>query len=129
MCCPITPAHGEVEDLRNLLESSAILDDDDFDEEEEYEDDEVSGHYVCEDCEGCHATNEYLLECLNHVLQKCGEEEMEKQEWIDMAVTAKMQVFLYVHKIRVEMLEKEPEREKQEEDLEEDFNDLVKQLI
>ena len=38
-------------------------------------------------------------------------------------------MFLYVHKIRVEMLEKEPEREKQEEDLEEDFNDLVKQLI
>ena len=72
MCCPITLAHGEVEDLRNLLESSAILDDDDFDEEEEYEDDEVSGHYVCEDCEGCHATNEYLLECLNHVLQKVG---------------------------------------------------------
>ena len=43
------------------------------------------------------------------------------------------QVFLYVHKIREEMLEKkkveEEEKEKQEDDLEEDFNDLVKQLL
>ena len=44
------------------------------------------------------------------------------------------QVFLYVHKIREEMLEKkkaeeEEENEKLEDDLEEDFNDLVKQLL
>ena len=42
-------------------------------------------------------------------------------------------MFLYVHKIREEMLEKkkveEEEKEKQEDDLEEDFNDLVKQLL
>jgi len=122
-----------VEELRNLLETSAILDDDFDDEEEDYEDDGASGHYVCEDCDGCHATNEYLLQCLNHVLQKCGEEKMEQEEWMDLAVAAKMQVFLYVHKIREEMLEKkkveEEEKEKQEDDLEEDFNDLVKQLL
>ena len=70
MCCPTSPVHGEVEELRNLLETSAILDDDFDDEEEDYEDDGASGHYVCEDCDGCHATNEYLLQCLNHVLQK-----------------------------------------------------------
>ena len=45
-----------------------------------------------------------------------------------------LQVFLYVHKIREDMLkrmEKEEveEKENQEEDLEEDFNDLVKQLL
>ena len=43
-------------------------------------------------------------------------------------------MFLYVHKIREDMLkrmEKEEveEKENQEEDLEEDFNDLVKQLL
>ena len=71
MCCPTSPVHGEVEELRDLLETSAILDDDFDDEEEDYEEDnEAAGHYVCEDCDGCHATNEYLLECLNHVLQK-----------------------------------------------------------
>ena len=71
MCCPTSPVHGEVEELRGLLETSAILDDDFDDEEEDYEEeDEAAGHYVCEDCDGCHATNEYLLECLNHVLQK-----------------------------------------------------------
>jgi len=122
--------------LRNLLETSAILNDDfdDDDDEEDYDDDGASGHYVCEDCDGCHATNEYLLQCLNHVLQKCGEEKMEQEEWMDLTVSAKMQVFLYVHKIREEMLkrmEKEEveEKENQEEDLEEDFNDLVKQLL
>ena len=111
MCCPASPVHGEVEELRNLLETSAILDDDFDDEEEDYEDDGASGHYVCEDCDGCHATNEYLLQCLNHVLQKvfasadccinqwvshftsqCGEEKMEQEEWMDLAVAAKMQV-------------------------------------
>ena len=71
MCCPTSPVHGEVEELRDLLETSAILDDDFDDEDEDYdEDDGASGHYVCEDCDGCHATNEYLLQCLNHVLQK-----------------------------------------------------------
>ena len=47
------------------------------------------------------------------------------------------QVFLYVHKIRGEMLDKkkaeedeeEKEREEDEDDLEENFNDLVKQLL
>ena len=71
MCCPTSPVHGDVEELRDLLETSAILDDDFDDEDEDYdEDDGASGHYVCEDCDGCHATNEYLLQCLNHVLQK-----------------------------------------------------------
>ena len=71
MCCPTSPVHGEVEELRDLLETSAILDDDFDDEEEDYEEENgAAGHYVCEDCDGCHATNEYLLECLNHVLQK-----------------------------------------------------------
>ena len=71
MCCPTSPVHGDVDELRDLLETSAILDDDFDDEDEDYDDDDgASGHYVCEDCDGCHATNEYLLECLNHVLQK-----------------------------------------------------------
>ena len=70
MCCPTSPVHGDVDELRDLLETSAILDDDFDDEDEDYDDDDgASGHYVCEDCDGCHATNEYLLECLNHVLQ------------------------------------------------------------
>ena len=46
-------------------------------------------------------------------------------------------MFLYVHKIRGEMLDKkkaeedeeEKEREEDEDDLEENFNDLVKQLL
>ena len=38
------------------------------------------------------------------------------------------QVFLYVHKIRGEMVEKENE-EKEKNELEENFNDLVKQLL
>ena len=109
MCCPTSPINGEVEELRDLLETSNILDnDDDFDDDEEEHDDEAAGHYVCEECDGCHATNEYLLECLNHVLQKvfasdccimicihlsqCGEEKMEHGEWMNMAVPAKMQV-------------------------------------
>merc|ERR1712192_206584 len=71
----------------------------------------ASGHYVCEDCDGCHATNQYLLQCLNHVLQKCGEEKMEQEEWMDLTVSAKMQVFLYVHKIREEMLKKTKKEE------------------
>ena len=41
-------------------------------------------------------------------------------------------MFLYVHKIRGEMVEKkevEEDEEKEEDDLEENFNDLVKQLL
>ena len=39
-------------------------------------------------------------------------------------------MFLYVHKIREEMIEKKKTvEEKQDDDLEEDFNDLVKQLL
>ena len=37
-------------------------------------------------------------------------------------------MFLYVHKIRGEMVEKENE-EKEKNELEENFNDLVKQLL
>ena len=93
---------------------------------------------------------------------------MEEVEWMDMEVAAKMQVyacpqsikftwwtwqsqvFLYVHKIRKEMLAEQAflslpfpegkpeetndeEEEKEEEDgdgdLEEDFNDIVQQLL
>ena len=69
MCCPTNPEHNELEELRSLLESSAVLED--FDEEpEEGNHDQTDGHYVCEECEGCHATNGYLLDCLNHVLSK-----------------------------------------------------------
>lgn len=68
MCCPTNPEHNELEELRSLLESSAVLED--FDEEpEEGNHDQTDGH-VCEECEGCHATNGYLLDCLNHVLSK-----------------------------------------------------------
>ena len=71
MCRHTSPFNGEVEELRDLLESSTILDnDDDFDDDEEEHGSEAAEHYVCEECDGCHATNEYLLECLNHVLQK-----------------------------------------------------------
>jgi len=83
-------------------------------------------------------------------LSQCGEEKMDEVEWMDMEVAAKMQVFLYVHKIRKEMLAEQAflslpfpegkpeetndeEEEKEEEDgdgdLEEDFNDIVQQLL
>ena len=80
---------------------------------------------------------------------------MDEVEWMDMEVAAKMQVyacpqsikftwwtwqsqvFLYVHKIRKEMIGEgkpvETNDEEEEEDgdcdLEEDFNDIVQQLL
>lgn len=75
---------------------------------------------------------------------------MAEVEWMDMEVAAKIQVLLYVHKIRKEMLAEQAflslpfpefkpeetndeEEEKEEEDgdgdLKEDFNDIVQQLL
>merc|ERR1719477_494074 len=82
-------------------------------------------------------------------LSLCGEEKMDEVEWMNMEVAAKMQVLLYVHKIRKEMLAEQAflflpfpegkpeevndeEEEKEEDgdgDLEEDFNDIVQQLL
>ena len=96
--------------------------------EEEEEELEEEGHYVCDECAECAKTNQFLLSCLNHMLAKLGEEEMGEGEWEAMAVTAKMQVFLYVHRLRAEV-EQEEGKVAEEDEMEGEFNSLVEQLL
>ena len=103
----------------------ALLPDLDEVEEEELGEEE---HYVCEECAECAKTNQFLLTCLNHMFTKLGEEEMEEAEWEAMAVTGKMQVFLYVHRLRAEV-EEEQGKVAEEDELEMEFNSLVEQLL
>ena len=120
-------------DLLNGISSEDVMEIiENHPEDEEYEDsdEEVDVH----DCLECiQRTNHFLLERLNHVLQKCEEEEMEEGVWSEMKPENQMRVFLYVSKLKEEMEDKEEESDRQEkpgtDKLEEEFNNLVDHII
>ena len=93
MCFQPRDLRSEVfKEVQEVLEGD---EDDVTSNDEDYESD-----FVCEECEDCVKENVTLLECLNHVLEKCGEEPMVKEEWLGLPTRNKMRVFVYVHNMR-----------------------------
>jgi hypothetical protein len=77
------------------------------------------------------------MECLNHVLEKCGEELMVKEEWLALPTRNKMRVVIYVYNLRKQQLAEEARREGEgkvpcspvhTDQLEEEFNKVATQV-
>ena len=101
-------------------------------QELEPEEGEGDPHGQCPQCK--ERKDLWLLERLNYVLGRCGEEELAMEEWSGLEGIQKMRVFLYAHKIREEKILKEDLNEMEMNDslalnLLKDFNLLVEELL
>jgi hypothetical protein len=104
MCFQSRDLRSEV--FKEVQEELEGDEDDVTSNDEDYESD-----FVCEECEDCVKENVTLLECLNHVLEKCGEEPMVNEEWLALPSRNKMRVVIYVHNLRKQQLAEEDRRE------------------
>ena len=112
------------EEIKEIIENGV---ESDPEEEEDYSEDN-NGEQFSHDCPDCiKRKNEYLLERLNHVLKKCGEEEMDEAEWSELRPVNQMRVFLYVNKLKEATMEKDGEGKERPvpDELEEEFKGLV----
>ena len=75
----------------------------------------------------------FLLTRLNHVLKKCGEEEMEESDWCEMKAENQCRVFLYVSNLKKDIWEEKEENVRQEksetDNIEKEFDRMVNRII
>jgi hypothetical protein len=98
------------------------------------EDDDVTSDDECEECEECVKASVSLMGRLNHVLGKCGEEPMVKEEWLGLPTGNKMRVCVYAYNLRKQQLAEADGMEGEGkvpclDEVEEEFNLVATQFL
>jgi hypothetical protein len=99
------------------LEVLEVLED--FEDDDPTDTEEPEEPQDCDECATCDECTYQLimLNIVNHMLVKCGEEPIDEKEWLSLPSKNKMRVVMYVHNLRKGNLEEVPSTPEEEEDM------------